>query len=93
MRVLLAFNTILILKNSGFDVTLMTCSSHNKKNEVNLVRSNGIFFIEPKYADDYLSRFGSEIDVVYGTRYNAYGYYLNILKIKCIKAKFIFSHC
>ena len=25
-----------------------------------------------------------------GTRYNAYGYYLNILKIKFIKSKFIF---
>ena len=55
-----------------------------------MLSQENIFFLEPKYLDDYLARKGNEIDFIYGTRYNAYGFLLNLLKLKCINAKFIF---
>ena len=87
---LLAFNTILLLKNSGFNVIFSSFSPHNKQVYKDLLQKNDIFYLEPKYLDDYLSRKGSEIDFIYGTRYNAYGFLLSLLKLKCLKAKFIF---
>lgn len=87
---LLAYNTLLILSKSGFKITLLTYSDFSSQKSVNDIQKLGVFYLRPKYVDDYLSRFGHKIDVIYGTRYNAYGYYLNILKTKCIKAKFIF---
>ena len=87
---LLAFNTILLLKNSGFNVIVTSFSPHNKLKYKKLLSKNNIFFLEPKYLDDYLNKKGKEIDFIYGTRYNAYGYLLNLLKLKCINAKFIF---
>ena len=87
---LLAFNTILLLKNSGFNVIVTSFLPHNKLKYKKLLSKNNIFFLEPKYLDDYLNTKGKEIDFIYGTRYNAYGYLLNLLKLKCINAKFIF---
>ena len=87
---LLAFNTILLLRNSGFNVIVTSFSPHNKLKYKKLLSKNNIFFLEPKYLDDYLNTKGKEIDFIYGTRYNAYGYLLNLLKLKCINAKFIF---
>jgi len=87
---LLAFNTILLLKNSGLNVVVTSFSPHNKLKYKKLLSKNNIFFLEPKYLDDYLNNKGKEIDFIYGTRYNAYGYLLNLLKLKCINAKFIF---
>ena len=81
---LLAFNTILLLKNSGFNVIVTSFSPHNKLKYKKLLSKNNIFFLEPKYLDDYLNKKGKEIDFIYGTRYNAYGYLLNLLKLKCI---------
>ena len=87
---LLAFNTILLLRNSGFNVIVTSFLPHNKLKYKKLLSKNNIFFLEPKYLDDYLNTKGKEIDFIYGTRYNAYGYLLNLLKLKCINAKFIF---
>ena len=87
---LLAYNTLMLLKNSGFNVIMSSFSPHNKQLYKSLLQRNNIFFLEPMYLDDYLSRKGSEIDFIYGTRYNAYGFLLNLLKLKCLNAKFIF---
>jgi len=87
---LLAFNTILLLKNSGFKVIMSSFSPNNNQEYKDLLQRNDIFYLEPMYLDDYLSKKGSEIDFIYGTRYNAYGFLLNLLKLKCLNAKFIF---
>ena len=86
---LLAFNTILLLKNSGFNVIFSSFSPHNKQVYKDLLQKNDIFYLEPMYLDDYLSKKGSEIDFIYGTRYNAYGFLLNLLNLLLDTSLFI----
>ena len=82
---LLAFNTMLILKNSGMNVIMTSFSPHNKMKYKKMLSQENIFFLEPKYLDDYLARKGNEIDFIYGTRYNAYGFLLNLLKARSLQ--------
>ena len=71
---LLAFNTLLILSKSGFKITLLTYSDFSSRKSVNDIQKLGVFYLRPKYVDDYGSISEGEFK---GFKLNGKGIFIN----------------